>query len=102
MLTQPTRFCYVGPTHRALKCHVGLPPPGLLGLRPHWPAPVGSEQKYSPTLGKVAPSVFVNGKQLQGPAAAHGNIGAFFSVFCSATNDCVVHLGVHRYRRLLR
>ena len=98
MLTQPTRFCYVGPTHRALKCHVGLSPPGLLGHTVR-PARLVSEV-LTYTLERW--SVFVNGKQHQGPAAAHGSIGAFFSVFCSATNDCVVHLGVHRYRRLLR
>ena len=69
----------------------------------HWPAPARF-QKYSRIWERWLPrrSFFVNGKQYQGPAAAHGSIGAFFSVFCSATNNCVVHIGVHRYRRLLR
>jgi hypothetical protein len=76
--------------------------------RPHWPAPrprlVSEVLTYTWERWPPRRSFFVNGKQHQGPAAAHAGEHRclLLRVLLCATNDCVVHIGVHRYRRLLR
>ena len=66
MLAQPTPLCYVGPTHRALKCHVGLPPRPLPTLGP------GLFHKYSVHLVKQMVHEGEGGKELRESEGTHG------------------------------